>query len=388
MTLARRCLLRSVVAAAATLALTLPAGARAQAPAREELARLHVLLACDTNSTLRTFMQPNIAALKAAFIGGVPADRLDLVVMEGDEMTPQNILKKIQALPVKHNDAVMFMYIGHGAVDQKTGQHVFTLTREGVDGFQALPRKDVLAALAAKKAGLTVCLSDCCSGEGPILARARVPAMPRPATELSPVMRSLFFQHRGLADMTAAERGVLAWFDGRIGGLFSHSLTTLLGRAPAELGADRDGFVTWESFARRLREETNRNFVECKQHWSNRDQIEQTTQYAWIMHVARPAELAAGNPAIRPQVGWRLGVRVTGSPRGVQIVGVADRSPAAKVGLEAGDVIVSVNGMTARSVEEYARLLDASPQGRARLGVLDVRSNQVTVVDVQLEPVR
>jgi hypothetical protein len=384
----RRTLLRSALAALATLALALPTQA-GQIKAPEELGRLHVLMCADTNSNLAPMIKIGMASTRAAFTAGVPADRLDFVVVQGDEMSPENILKKIQSLPVRPNDAVCFFYFGHGAIDQKTGEHVFTLTKVGVDGFKPLLRKQVLEALAAKKAGLTVVLTDCCSSVAPVLA-GPLEANVQPARELSPVMRCLFFQHRGLVDITAADKGTFAWFDGKVGGMFTHALSHRLLRKPlAELDTNKDGFLTWAEFAEQLRDETNRVFVERKQTWSNRDEIDQASQYAWIFTVPEPGgQPTAIRPAVRPVQGYRLGVRVMTAPRGVKIVAVVDGSPAAKLGLEKDDVILSVNGMPVRNIEEYARFLDASPMGKARLVILDARTMKEIVKDAHLDPIR
>ena len=53
-----------------------------------------------------------------------------------------------------------------------------------------------------------------------------------------------------------------------------------------------------------------------------------------------------------------------------------------------GCLPLSVNGMAVRSIEEYAKLLDLAPMGKARLEILDARSMKVIVKDVQLDPLR
>jgi hypothetical protein len=383
--IARRGLLRAAVAAAA-LALPLPA-AVAQVKAPEELARLHVLVAADTLSNLGPMIKINVANTRAVFAGGVPADRLNLVVMDGADMTPDNILKKIGGLPVKPNDAVAFLYFGHGGFDQKTDQHLFGMVHG--ENVAVLLRKDVVAALQAKNAGLTVLLTDCCSNVAPILA-ARPVTGRAPARDLDPALCHLFFRHRGLVDITAAEKGTFAWFDGAVGGMFTQALMGRLLRKPlAQLDTDKDGFLTWQELAEELREETNRVFQEEKQTWSNRDEVQQDTQYPLFFTVPEPGgKPTALRPTTQPGRRYRLGASVTATAAGVKVVRVAPGSPAHKLGLEPDDVIVSVNGMPARTLAEYAKLLDASPMGKARLEILDARSKKAIVKEVQLQPER
>jgi hypothetical protein len=308
--------------------------------------------------------------------------------MEGDEMTPDNILKKIERLPVRPNDAVVFMYFGHGAFDQKTDQHLFGLVH-GDQQPMLLLRKDVIAALQAKNAGLTVLLTDCCSDVVPILAARPVVAR-APARDLDPVLSHLFFRHRGLVDITAAEKGTSAWFDTAVGGMFTQALMGRLLRKPlAELDTDKDGFLTWRELAEELKEETNRVFLEEKQRWPNRDEIQQGAQYALVFTVPEPGgKPTALRQPMRSIRGYRLGASVSATAAGIKVVRVTPGSPAQKLGLEADDVIVSVNGMPVRTLAEYAKLLDASPMGKARLEILDARSKKALVKEVQLQPER
>src|SRR5262249_15215489 len=144
------------------------------------------------------------------FSAGVPADRLNLVEITGDAMTPDNVLARIKALPVQPDEGLVFLYFGHGAF-LADGRHVFGLFGPG-ERPAVLPRQDVMAALQAKKAGLTVLLSDCCSNvldAGP--ATRPAPLRAEAARDLHAPLRCLFFQHRGVVDITAAEKGTSAW---------------------------------------------------------------------------------------------------------------------------------------------------------------------------------
>lgn len=69
--------------------------------------------------------------------------------------------------------------------------------------------------------------------------------------------------------------------------------------------------------------------------------------------------------------------------RGVEILGVAPGSPAARSGLEPGDVILAANSARVNSPNDLRRAL-ATSGGRLRLKVFDAGTEQVLVVLVRL----
>ena len=101
-----------------------------------------------------------------------------------------------------------------------------------------------------------------------------------------------------------------------------------------------------------------------------------------------------GSPAFhppRPHPGhWLLGVRVRYLDTGARVTSVSRNTPAARVGLERRDVIVSIDGYQIGYVNR--RLYDISTElnaragrsGRVRLLVQNCRNNQLVNVDVQL----
>jgi hypothetical protein len=72
---------------------------------------------------------------------------------------------------------------------------------------------------------------------------------------------NLFFQSRGVVDVTAATEEA-AWSDDENGGLFTRSLARMLTRETKELDANKDGFVTWPEFFPQLQKETQYFFKE------------------------------------------------------------------------------------------------------------------------------
>lgn len=89
----------------------------------------------------------------------------------------------------------------------------------------------------------------------------------------------------------------------------------------------------------------------------------------------------------------RLGVSVQGlTPQlaeyfgvkdGVLVSAVQDDSPASRAGLEAGDVITSVNGSAVDDASELRRLLRDAPQATVKVGVM--RDRKAMTIDVTLD---
>lgn len=90
---------------------------------------------------------------------------------------------------------------------------------------------------------------------------------------------------------------------------------------------------------------------------------------------------------------WTLGVNVQNGKVGTQITGVANGSPAQKVGLERGDIILAVSGnpigLVGGRLFTLDNVLNASVNARGQvvLSVQDGRTGQVGLVPVQLSPV-
>jgi hypothetical protein len=369
----------ATLVAAAALALAPSPTAAQNRP--EPLKRVRALLVIDTNTNLTEVVKISRDRMLELLRGSIPAANLDLVVFEGDQVTPENVLEHYRKLEVGPDDCLFFYFDGHGGWDRERG-HVIGMGQPA----RLLYRSDLLAALKAKNAGLTVCLTDCCSNyldaEGARRGRRPVPPV-RPANALAPLVQHLFFQHRGVVDITAAEPGTYAWGNADRGSMFTCALSGLLAKTPADLDGDRDGFVTWDEFFKHLREQTNAVFQEVQES-NNVPREERKTQFPHAF------SLGGGAGGRRPVAasGYRLGARVQAGAQGMKIERVTPGSPAARLGLEAGDVILSVNGQPVRNQADYARLLDQGG-GRVRLEILNGRDGKKVVRDnVMLEPVR
>ncbi len=106
--------------------------------------------------------------MERLFRENVPKSRLDLVLMEIDEITPDNILETVKKVEIDGNDTLVFYYSGHAANDAGSdvgsGGHYFQIKDE-IGKPVELQRRTLLASLKDKKARMTVLLTDCCNIE-------------------------------------------------------------------------------------------------------------------------------------------------------------------------------------------------------------------------------
>jgi hypothetical protein len=155
-------------------------------------------------------------------------------------VTASGILDAVAGLQTQPNDAILVYYAGHGAydprasLDEPSGGHILQIP--GGD----LLRKDLVSALHAKNARLTVLVTDTCnSAFFPTIDRQRlvIPTMGGGNRALD----HLLFEHSGFVDVNGSSRDTLAWFSS-VGGWFTFAFQ----QASREIQNDQR--VTWARF--------------------------------------------------------------------------------------------------------------------------------------------
>jgi hypothetical protein len=241
---------------ALSAALLVPAAVPAERPNAAELKKLHIVMVFDTRaSDLAKSVRLDEWRMRLLWKETIPSGRYTLTTLSGANVTKAGILAHYKNLRLGPNDGVLFYYAGHAATDPTTGKHYFDLA-----GDNPLFRKDLVKAMEATRAGLTVLLTDCCStprkpkakegfddlSENLALGRGE-------ATRLHPTVRQLLFLARGTVDVTAATDNA-SWSDIARGGLFTRSLYLMFKTPLREL--DSSGNVNWRKFFPKLQRQT------------------------------------------------------------------------------------------------------------------------------------
>ena len=131
---------------------------------------IHAVIAADGRAGLGANLFADRRNMERLFRENVPNNRLNLVLMDLDAITPDTILQTISRLELTENDTLVFYYSGRAAHNRDSnadsgagvGGHYFQL-RDEQGGLVRLYRRTLLAALKEKNARLTVLLTDCCN---------------------------------------------------------------------------------------------------------------------------------------------------------------------------------------------------------------------------------
>jgi len=224
---------------------------------RPELRKLRALLVIDTaDEALKdsvTQDKKNMENILKAFI---PESMCAITVLEGKKVTRQAILDHYRTLKTGPDESLLFFYAGHGAMDGKE-RHILQL-QEGK--IRPIFRDEVVQAMKAHKPGLIVLLTDCCSSRTRVVTKLTGTDRLILPMRVHPVVRCLFFQHRGLVNITAAQDGTGSWGDNRHGGVFTQSLCTLLKDDLQHLDKNKDQFISWKEFFEHLERKTQDTF--------------------------------------------------------------------------------------------------------------------------------
>lgn len=359
---------------AGLLALSAPQAGRAA-----DLDKLHVLIAVDTED-------PNIGRdcvkdrdnFKKLLAEGIPASRYEVTVLEGKQMTRDNVLGHFRRLKVGGQHGLVFLFSGHGAVNRGDGEHYMQM--QGSE--RLLARKDVREAMVKTGAGLAVLLTEAGANlidlkpapaprpKDRISVRGlKVPDGPgsnRPATDpIKPGYRQLFFAARGVADINGAMTGTSDWSDPEGGSIFVRGLLQTL------IDKRDDSDLTWPAVYADLIEKTRATFADWK-----KKTLEEVRRGA--LEVGREEREALEKQADQtPQAfllpDCKVGLIVEGQGgKGVRVLSVLLDGPAHRAGLKPGDVITRMDGRDVREVKDYDAALDQAlerPGAEVKLGV-------------------
>jgi hypothetical protein len=269
------------------------APARSLAAGKPDLKRLRVLLVFDTVSDLKDQLVRDEERITRVLRSTIPARLLEVKLLRGRDATRERILAYYRNLKTGPDEGLVFFYGGQGATTPEKGH---SLQLQNGRPRAELARSELRKAMEAKKAGLVVILTDCCSNTRRV-ARSQRQADGWPVTSpdtFHPTLRSLFFQARGTVDITGAT-GKVSWGDDLNGGLFTRALCKMLTTSLSALKGRKDGVLTWREFFPRLRRETETTFRTWSEEMRRADPASKIdarnqTPQAFALGRAAPAE--------------------------------------------------------------------------------------------------
>ena len=175
------------------------------APARA--ARLHVVLAVDRKAE-RVGRDLTAFVLMGSLGANIPSANLEVYWVDETSMSEPAILNAVRRVPVEPDDALMFLYVGHGVYDETLGTCMTPSASTGQVKLSATKMVQVLQALGPR---LAVVLIDCCNRErAPNPTTVRVPAPGQPPQQISPLFDELFFRTKGAVLVVSSSKGEYA----------------------------------------------------------------------------------------------------------------------------------------------------------------------------------
>jgi hypothetical protein len=369
---------RATASGLVPLALGLAMIACARPAAAQDAPRVFALLVVDTDARIAGLERDGegMTAVLQKGLGGTSLLRLE--VQSGDDVRPDAILNYYKTVPSGPNDVLVFYYSGHGATIEGRG-HALT-TSHGT-----LMRSTLRAAMEARRPRLCVVLSDCCS----TLVKPRrvppAPTAPAPAPpRVSPLLRCLFLQHRGVVDMTSSSFGESSWSDTDRGGVFTSALAAALGTGEvAPLDTDNDRFVTWTELFDAVREQTQSIYHGFREELLGGDQerLEPGAAVALRRQLDQvPQAFALGDRLGRTETAEyfapNLGVHFRLVPAGTALGAELTRPPlpasgAAQLQLEPGDTITVLDTLPIRAAVDVM-----NHHGRTSVVFINIRTRR------------
>jgi hypothetical protein len=243
-----------------------------------------IIVGQTADPTIGKAVEASIEQLKALLQlknGTLPSrgleELIELVILTGNDASPKKILSEIVRMEVKRTEALLFIYLGHGAYDPTkippgfndvSGGHYFALSNTA---GQDLMRAVVGNELLKKQPRLLVMISDACNVNVP----AQVPRRPQDIDAYEGdnwALGNLLLDYEGSIDLNSARRDSFGWCDNGTGLWFTHALCQVAD--PTRYQGD---FVTWPDFLATVTKESNRLFLERQRRDPNNVDLQRQT---------------------------------------------------------------------------------------------------------------
>lgn len=319
-------------------------------------ARLFLVLSGDTGDPkIGDSVLVDLDRIRDLFSYHVPRDRLRIREVAGRDLSRTALLTALGDAQVRPDkDTLVLYFSGHGGFDAVNRDHILKASRDETY------RSDLRKAIERRRPRLTVILTDTCSS---LVARPpKVGAAPRREERLSRAFESLFFEPRGIVDLSCTRPGEEALCD-RNGGYFTNVFCNYINRYA-------DDALAWGRLINAIDNNVARQYSDAKQ-----------TIYTFAQLPQAGGNQAGGNSdnngngTVAPRRP-RLGASVMRTRRseqrgGVEVVQVLPGTPATAMrSVETGEirqlvpginVITHINGQPIHSYDDFSRAIDNSP---------------------------
>ena len=340
---------------------------------------VHVILAVDGNAGFGANLEADSKNMERIFRENVPKSQLDIVLMDTNKITPDNILETVAKVQVDENDTLVFYYSGHGANDAANGGHYFQFKDENGKTAE-LRRTTLLSHIKEKSPRLAVLLTDCCNIDMKSSDRIKEWKPEAAPKKISPLFQSLFVEPEGIVNITSSKRGEASFVDTsekKRGSCFTWPLVDLL-----EEHKD-DTEMTWPDFSTLLKTAVHKAFLESWPDGYKFDPPLNNLTHQKTQTIEIYGQLP-GQTSSQTNRGPRFGVRAVNHPNGgVRVTEVVPDGPGSRAGFEAGDVILEINGEKIADEQDYSLAIDQSPQ-RINMKVLNVQNNETLDINFDL----
>jgi hypothetical protein len=337
---------------------------------------IHLINVADTaDAKIGRSCEEDMGNVAQIFFFGFPERMLHETRLNGDQVTVENITAAIEQTPVESNDTLVFFWSGHGGYDVEKKEHFLNMPQGG-----PLYRSTLLGALQKKSARLTVLLTDSCANFVDTTAglQQMAPASPDPNRGVAPLFDELFLKARGVVDINAAAPGEVA-LGLQGGGLFGMLLaSSALYEQPPDntprpineymvgyLWANMERRATWKQMVGQMQPVAQKLFTavhpEGIEHPAGPRQTTQTITAFALPREAAVADDRGSRFGVMAVANGSDGVRVTSVRRGYPGTRVVVIATGEVLTLQAGDVILEVNGQEIHSLQDYVDTVRSSP---------------------------
>lgn len=342
---------------------------------------LHAIIAGDISPSAQwgkyeASVSMDMSMMMSTLTVNVPERNLNIsyLPMRSDaDSTPATLLGEISNLSVASGDTLMLLFSGHGGQDEKG--HYLALAKG------KLHREVLINALTAKRARLTILLTDCCNtrSDGELFIAPNLNMEPAP--RVTPIAHELLFAPQGLVDINSSAPGESSFFVPILdneplpgGSLFTSALANWF-------IINQQRRRNWDDLVREVGLEVHQSFHDFYPKGATAGKGQPVQQQQTIYPRSYPGMPAKSGPRTGFVVRDYAGV-------GAMINRIEPGSPAAQVyelrskefrSLQPQQVITAINGKNIQSIADVQTAIDASPQ-IVRLTIRDPRQGLLEVL--------